>query len=299
MSLPPGTQPLPHATSAQVEAGWSVRSESRIAGYFGSGRRSAPDSGTILAGPMRPDDGLYPWQVLRRAWHLVGHFDLLLGLFAAFVAVAGWEDLLSATWTDRLLLWAAILLALTFGAAVIIFAPWSLWREAKDELRKFSPATASPPTIELVPPLPLRESGVFARFMFLNTSPIQRTFSARVVQVDGLRPMGPEPPWPVPWRHGGGSWNWTLQAGDREMLEVAYVWNGKFHAFVLDSTAEGGRAKPDDNEGFLDSNTGTFRIRVWDHESGLLVAALALQVVDGSPDGPPKLSLVPDTTAGP
>jgi hypothetical protein len=80
------------------------------------------------------------------------------------------------------------------------------------------------------------------------------------------------------------------------MLEIAYIWNGGFHPFVLDSTVKGGRANPEENEGSLDGNMGTFRIRVWDHESGLLVAALALEVVDGSPDDPPKLSIVPDTT---
>jgi hypothetical protein len=253
---------------------------------------------TILAVPMSSDDGLYAWQVLRRAWHLVGHFDLLVGLFAAFVAVAGWEELVAAAWTDRLLLASAILLTLTFGAAVIFFAPWSLWREARDELRQYSPSTASPPVIELVSPFPLQNGGVFARLMVCNVSPIQRTFSARVIEVEGLRPMGPEPPWPIPWRHGGGSWNWTLQAGDREMLEVAYIWNGRFQPLVLDETANTGRGAPAESEGYLDGDVGTFHIRVWDHESELLVAALALKVVDGSPDDPPRLSLVADTATG-
>jgi len=224
----------------------------------------------------------YASQVIRRAWDIIGHFDLLVGVFAAFVAVAGWEELLSAEWTDRLLLWSAILLTGSFVAAAAILAPWSLWRETKKELDQFNAATASPPTIELVRPHPLMNDGVLLRLMVTNASPIERTFRARIVRVDGLRPFGPEPPWSIPWRHGAAESNHALPAYDREMLKIANVWPDRFEPFVLDPQTSGGLPQPEANTGVFEDGRGTFHIRVWDCESRVLVYAVALTADAGN-----------------
>lgn len=232
---------------------------------------------------------LYALNVVRRAWRMVGSFDLMVGILAAVVVVVGAEGLLSEGGVQRLLTIGAVMVVATLVVAILVLAPWSLWRESQLKVTELSGGHDSSPSVGMAMPPPRLEDGRTLLIATIeNTSPVARSFAVKIDRVEGLTPPT-APPWWVPWPHGSGSRSHTLLAYEREMVAIAFLSDDALEPISIEPDGELSRLRTPDTPYKIARNSAALELRVWDADTGVLEAEGWIEAVHD--DDAPHLSV--------